>query len=46
MERKLFRERGNWKKRCEDSGFLFHTIEGERYWQEGVAYFFSLEEIP
>ncbi len=45
MERKLFRERGNWKKRCEDSGFLFHTIEGERYWQEGVAYCFSLQEI-
>lgn len=45
MQREIFEPRINWKQRCEDSGFHFHTIKGEPYWQEEVGYKFTSSEV-
>lgn len=37
--------RPDWKQLAEDANFDFHTMHGEPYWDETVAYQFSLEEI-
>jgi glutathionylspermidine synthase len=39
------RERDDWQATAEASGFHFHTIDGERYWDERAFYAFTLEEI-
>jgi glutathionylspermidine synthase len=39
------REREDWQTTAEASGFHFHTIDGERYWDERAFYAFTLEEI-
>ncbi|WP_044871703.1 glutathionylspermidine synthase family protein [Pseudomonas sp. LFM046] len=44
MQRVHFTPRNNWQSRCEEVGFTFHSIDG-RYWDESVAYQFSLEQI-
>jgi glutathionylspermidine synthase len=38
-------ERGDWRATAEETGFDFHTIDGERYWDERAYYAFSLDEI-
>jgi glutathionylspermidine synthase len=38
-------ERADWREKAEGAGFRFHTIEGERYWEERAYYGFTLEEI-
>ena len=38
-------ERADWRETAERVGFVFHTIEGERYWDERAYYAFSLKEI-
>jgi glutathionylspermidine synthase len=38
-------ERADWRQKAEEAGFTFHTIEGERYWDERAYYAFTLEEI-
>jgi hypothetical protein len=38
-------ERADWREQAERAGFAFHTIEGERYWDERAYYAFTLEEI-
>lgn len=45
MHRVDLPERLSWKEQAESLGFSFHTIGGEKYWNEGVAYGFSLREI-
>lgn len=45
MERIAFEERPDWRDDAEYCGFRFHTIEGERYWDERHAYRFTLEQI-
>ena len=30
---------------AEQTGFAFHTIDGERYWDERAYYAFTLDEI-
>lgn len=37
--------RPDWKQSAEDADFDFHTMHGEPYWDETVAYEFSLAEI-
>lgn len=44
MRRLAVEPRANWRERCEAVGFTFHSIDG-RYWDESVAYEFSLEQI-
>ncbi|MGL4812908.1 MAG: glutathionylspermidine synthase family protein [Beijerinckiaceae bacterium] len=45
MRRIHCRERANWQERARKLGFTFHTIDGEKYWDETAFYAFSLREI-
>ena len=45
MQRIICPERSDWRTTAEETGFDFHTIDGERYWDERAYYAFSLEEI-
>ncbi|MDB5604584.1 MAG: hypothetical protein JWP25_1484 [Bradyrhizobium sp.] len=38
-------ERDDWRDTADKTGFDFHTIDGERYWDERACYVFTLEEI-
>jgi glutathionylspermidine synthase len=38
-------KRPDWEQRAEESGFIFHHVGGEVYWDESVCYAFTLEEI-
>ena len=38
-------ERADWDVTAEACGFDFHTIDGERYWDERAYYAFTLDEI-
>ena len=45
MRRLPCRERDDWRATAEATGFDFHTIDGERYWDERAFYAFTLDEI-
>jgi glutathionylspermidine synthase len=45
MQRLACPERDDWRVTAEQTGFEFHTIDGERYWDERACYSFTLEEI-
>ena len=45
MRRIVCPERDDWHTTAEACGFDFHTIDGERYWDERGYYAFSLDEI-
>jgi len=45
MQRIVCPERDDWKDTAASSGFVFHTLDGERYWDERAYYGFSLAEI-
>ena len=38
-------ERADWRETAERVGFVFHTIDGERYWDESAYYGFTLKQI-
>jgi glutathionylspermidine synthase len=45
MQRIPVDERSDWRELAEQSGFLFHSVNGERYWDESAYYAFSLKQI-
>ncbi|MFZ2155587.1 MAG: glutathionylspermidine synthase family protein [Bradyrhizobium sp.] len=45
MQRITCPERDDWRQTADAIGFDFHTIDGERYWDERAYYAFSLDEI-
>jgi glutathionylspermidine synthase len=45
MRRIACPERDDWRVTAEACGFDFHTIDGERYWDERAYYAFTLDEI-
>jgi len=45
MQRIPCDERADWQQKAAEVGFVFHTIEGERYWDERAYYAFTLAEI-
>ena len=45
MQRIICPERDDWHATAESTGFDFHTVDGERYWDERAYYAFSLGEI-
>jgi glutathionylspermidine synthase len=45
MRRVACTEREDWRQQAENTGFDFHTINGEPYWDESAYYAFTLEEI-
>ena len=44
MRREKSEPRANWRQRCEDAGFSFHSMGGT-YWDESVCYRFSSSQI-
>ena len=45
MKRIPITERSDWQPLAERLGFKFHTIDGERYWDERAYYAFTLEQV-
>lgn len=45
MQRIPIDERVDWRQLAEQCGFVFHTLNGEPYWDETAYYAFSLKEI-
>jgi glutathionylspermidine synthase len=45
MQRLACPERDDWRLTADETGFDFHTIDGERYWDERACYVFTLDEI-
>jgi glutathionylspermidine synthase len=45
MQRIACSERHDWRATADETGFEFHTIDGERYWDERAYYAFTLDEI-
>lgn len=45
MRRVSISERPDWQAKAEADGFVFHSEDGVRYWDESVCYAFSLREI-
>jgi glutathionylspermidine synthase len=45
MKRVIIDERSDWRFTAQEQGFLFHTIDGERYWDERAYYQFSEYQI-
>src|SRR5258708_24437171 len=45
MQGFLCPERREWRTTAEETGFEFHTSDGERYWDERAYYAFTLDEI-
>ena len=45
MQRIPCDERPDWQAKAAQAGFQFHTISGERYWDERAYYAFTLKEI-
>ncbi|TCZ84313.1 glutathionylspermidine synthase family protein [Lysobacter sp. N42] len=45
MKRTAIPERPDWKAQAEQLGFRFHTIDGERYWDERAYYAFTLRQV-
>jgi glutathionylspermidine synthase len=45
MKRIVCDERSDWPETAARVGFAFHTIDGERYWDERAYYGFTLTEI-
>ena len=38
-------ERENWQESANEYGFKFHTLYGQKYWDESAYYQFSLKQI-
>lgn len=45
MKRITIAERADWRDQAERLGFRFHTIDGERYWDERAYYAFTLRQV-
>jgi glutathionylspermidine synthase len=45
VQRIVCPERDDWRTTADAAGFDFHTIDGERYWDERACYAFTLDEI-
>lgn len=45
MKKIAISERPDWQQTAERLGFLFHTIDGEPYWDESAYYQFSLAQV-
>ena len=45
MRRVAIEARPDWRRRAEDCGFAFHTIDGAPYWDETAYYAFELRQV-
>lgn len=45
MQRNPLKERPEWRQLVESQGMLYHTVNGQRYWDESAYYAFTDTEI-
>jgi len=45
MKRIHLDERPHWRDQAEHLGFIYHTEDGDRYWDESRAYVFTMQQI-
>jgi len=45
MQRIVCDERADWREKANAAGFVFHTMDGQPYWDERAYYAFTLKEI-
>ncbi|NVJ93389.1 MAG: glutathionylspermidine synthase family protein [Methylocystaceae bacterium] len=45
MYRIAIEERSNWQQLAKEVGFQFHTIDGDKYWDESACYRFTMDQI-
>ena len=45
MKRHRINERKDWQTKVEDLGFSYHSINGEKYWDESAYYEFTYREV-
>jgi glutathionylspermidine synthase len=45
MRRETQVPRVNWRERCEEAAFLFHTIDEAAYWDESACYAFGAAQV-
>jgi len=45
MQRLTIAPRTGWQDQARSMGFVYHTVDGEPYWDESACYTFSLPEI-
>src|SRR5262245_42833910 len=45
MQRLTIAPRAGWQDQARRMGFVYHTVDGEPYWDESACYTFSLPEI-
>jgi glutathionylspermidine synthase len=45
MQRLTIEPRTGWQDQARSMGFVYHTVDGEPYWDESACYTFSLSEI-
>ncbi len=45
MRRETQTPRTNWRARCEEAGFGFHTLDDAPYWDETACYAFDAEQV-
>ena len=45
MRRVSINERSNWQQTADKNGFSFHTIDGQKYWDESAYYAFTRSQI-
>jgi glutathionylspermidine synthase len=45
MRRIAITPRPNWKERLESTGLIFHSADGEPYWDESACYEFTSDEV-
>lgn len=45
MKRETIDERANWQDIARDNGFIFHHVNGAKYWDESACWVLSLSEV-
>ena len=45
MKRLISKPRGDWQSAVERQGLVYHTLDGQPYWDESVCYRFNAREI-
>ncbi len=45
MRRLKLTPRPDWQAKADAVGFVYHHTEGQAYWDESVAYAFTLEQV-
>jgi glutathionylspermidine synthase len=45
MKRREITPRNNWRQKVEEVGLLYHSLDGQPYWNESACYEFTMAEV-